>query len=160
DRAGARLPRVVDDALAATLGARAPSRAGARRLSRRRSDRLRAAARAAGPAPAAGLSHGVPAPPPPARPPLRKGHSTIARIRYSGDVIPSSGAVPTGFLALARQASHRHPGGMRTSLGILALAGALLLGVPGAGAQVAVCGNGTVEAPEVCDDGNLVDGDG
>ena len=39
---------------------------------------------------------------------------------------------------------------------------ALLLGVAQAArAQpVAVCGNGTLEAPELCDDGNLVDGDG
>src|SRR4029450_11068482 len=47
---------------------------------------------------------------------------------------------------------------MRTTL---VLAGMLVLGISGsAGAQVAVCGNGAVEAPELCDDGNLVDGDG
>jgi cysteine-rich repeat protein len=41
------------------------------------------------------------------------------------------------------------------------LVGMLVLGLAGSvGAQVAVCGNGTTEAPEVCDDGNLVDGDG
>jgi cysteine-rich repeat protein len=39
---------------------------------------------------------------------------------------------------------------------------AVVLGVASAGwAQpVAVCGNGATEAPELCDDGNLVDGDG
>lgn len=30
---------------------------------------------------------------------------------------------------------------------------------PAARAQVAVCGNGVLEAPELCDDGNVVDGD-
>src|SRR6266404_9964251 len=44
------------------------------------------------------------------------------------------------------------------SIGLMALA----LGfAPAARAQVvAVCGNGVLEAPELCDDGNLVDGDG
>jgi cysteine-rich repeat protein len=39
---------------------------------------------------------------------------------------------------------------------------ALVLGLaPAARAQVAaVCGNGALEAPELCDDGNLIDGDG
>jgi len=39
---------------------------------------------------------------------------------------------------------------------------AVLLGVASAGrAQpVPVCGNGAIEAPELCDDGNLIDGDG
>src|SRR5215831_19049821 len=47
----------------------------------------------------------------------------------------------------------------RTFPGVLV---ALALGlVPAARAQVvAVCGNGVVEAPELCDDGNLVSGDG
>jgi cysteine-rich repeat protein len=39
-------------------------------------------------------------------------------------------------------------------------AAALLVMVPMARAQVAVCGNGVTEAPELCDDGNVVDGDG
>jgi cysteine-rich repeat protein len=48
---------------------------------------------------------------------------------------------------------------MKTST---ALAGVLVLGLVGpVRAQVvAVCGNGVIEAPELCDDGNLVDGDG
>ena len=37
----------------------------------------------------------------------------------------------------------------------------VVLGLPPARAQaVAVCGNGATEAPELCDDGNFVDGDG
>ena len=48
---------------------------------------------------------------------------------------------------------------MKIRLALAALA--ILLFVPAAHAQpVPVCGNGVVEPPEVCDDGNLVDGDG
>ena len=38
----------------------------------------------------------------------------------------------------------------------------VVLGLPPAtrAQAVAVCGNGATEAPELCDDGNLVDGDG
>jgi cysteine-rich repeat protein len=37
---------------------------------------------------------------------------------------------------------------------------ALALAAPARGQGVAVCGNGALEAPEPCDDGNAVDGDG
>jgi cysteine-rich repeat protein len=44
----------------------------------------------------------------------------------------------------------------------MVIAGALLAHVTGgtAAAQAPVCGNSVIEAPEICDDGNLVDGDG
>jgi cysteine-rich repeat protein len=51
---------------------------------------------------------------------------------------------------------------MRTmTIAVAFLGGLLVLATGGtARAQSAVCGNGAVEAPELCDDGNLVDGDG
>ena len=42
----------------------------------------------------------------------------------------------------------------------LALGTALLVAAPSARAQVPVCGNGLVEPPETCDDGNVLPGDG
>ena len=46
---------------------------------------------------------------------------------------------------------------MRTILSVV-VASMVLVGA--ARAQVPVCGNGVVEAPELCDDGNIVSGDG
>src|SRR2546427_2118298 len=54
----------------------------------------------------------------------------------------------------------RHPEGMQTRLVTVALSMFVLALATGTSAQVPTCGNGTVEPPEVCDDGNLVDGDG
>lgn len=50
---------------------------------------------------------------------------------------------------------------MRTTLAVAAVVFvALGFGPAGRAQVVAECGNGLVEAPEACDDGNLVDGDG
>src|SRR3989442_14828187 len=54
----------------------------------------------------------------------------------------------------------RHPEGMQTRLVTVALSMFVLALATGTPAQVPTCGNGAVEPPEVCDDGNLVDGDG
>jgi cysteine-rich repeat protein len=50
---------------------------------------------------------------------------------------------------------------MRTRLSAISLSTTLLLALAGVtGAQVPPCGNGIIEAPELCDDGNQVSGDG
>ena len=49
-------------------------------------------------------------------------------------------------------------GSFRLLPGILVIA--MVTGCPGPGRDKAVCGNGVVEAVEICDDGNRTGGDG
>lgn len=78
----------------------------------------------------------------------------------AGDDMAETYSTRVGILGINGRTESGYAVGMRTTLSVVVVSLALGL-APAARAQVvAVCGNGALEAPELCDDANLVDGDG